>query len=220
MLPLIIGGGAVLGLAIWALSSGHDETKAVPESVVQTVAAALQSGDPAVMRDVAATLRSDGYSPQAASLEEAAGELQAAITATPEAKPGAKQYPMAPGRINPAPRADSASARRQAGALAQLLASMSPNEARGSQTVASAVSDYEVLERSRGFYNGNIDGRYGPKAALSLAVDHGIVPPVPLYWPKKDPAAAKAAYKQQLARFADADQQRREEWQQAMSVDS
>lgn len=220
MWPLILGGAAFGGLAWLALSGGHDQSKPVPESVVRAVAAALKSGDPSVMRSVASTIRSDGFAPQAASLEDAASELEAAIKGTPQAKPGQAQYPMGRGKPNPAPRADDAQARRNAGALAQLLASMSSSDARGSAAVKQAVTDYQRQEVARGFYQGNLDGLYGPKTALSLATDHGIVPPCPLYFSKKDPKGARAAYVAQLARFADADPQRREEWEQAMHCDA
>lgn len=220
MWPLILGGAAVGGGLYLLMSGGHDQSKPVPESVVRAVAAALKSGDPSVMRSVAATIRSDGFAPQAASLEGAADELEAAIRSTPQAKPGQAQYLMNKGKLNPAPRADSAQARRNAGALAQLLASMSPADARGSAAVKQAVTEYQGQEKSRGFYQGNLDGLYGPKTAISLANDHGIVPPMPLYFSKKDPKGAKAAYVAQLARFADADPQRREEWEQAMHVDA
>jgi hypothetical protein len=226
MLPLIVAGLGVGGLALWAFSGdekSNGKGAAVPERVVKAVAAAIKSGDPTVMRSVAGTLRTEGFSAQAASLEDAAKELANAISGTPAARPGKAQAPVK-GRggtaINPAPKADSTSARRQAGALAQLLASMTIAEARGSTAVQAAVKDYELLEKQRGHYVGNIDGLFGPKAALTLASDHGIVPPHPLYWPKKDPKGAKAVYQAQLAKFAAADPQRREEWNQAAHVDN
>lgn len=224
MLPLIAGALGLGGLAWWAFADSKPATgagAAVPERVVKAVAAAIKSGDPTVMRSVAGTLRTEGFAPQAASLEDAATELANAITSTPAAKPGKAMAPAkGKGGVNPAPKADSTSARRQAGALAQLLSSMTIGEARSSTAVQAAVKDYELLEKQRGHYVGNIDGLYGPKAALTLASDHGIVPPHPLYWPKKDPKGAKAVYQAQLARFAAADPQRREEWNQAAHVDN
>lgn len=221
MLPLVLGGLALAGGAAWLMSSGHDNSTPVPARVVAAVAAALKSGDPSVMRSVAATVRKDGFAAQATSLEGAAGELEAAIKGTPYTTPG-KAAPAVKGRgqLNPAPRADSPSARKQAGQLAQLLSSMTIGAARASAAVKAAVTDFQLLERQRKFYVGNIDGLYGPKSALVLAQDHGIVPPHPLYWPKKDPKGAKAVYQTQLARFASADPQRREEWQQAMHVEN
>jgi hypothetical protein len=223
MLPLIIGGALLGGGLLWALSDHHSgvDSGTVPERVVKAVAAAVKSGDPTVMRSVAATLRQEGFARQATSLEDAAAELANAITSTPAARPGKALAPVnGRGKVNPAPRADSASARRQAGALAQLLSSMTPAEARSNTAVQAAVKDYELLEKQRGHYVGNIDGLYGPKAALTLASDHGIVPPHPLYWPKKDAKGAKAVYQAQLAKFASADPQRREEWSQASHVDA
>lgn len=228
MLPLILGGAGLGGLLLWALSDSKPAAKgaagpAVPARIVQAVAAAIKTGDPTVMRAVAGSIRTEGFATQAASLEDAASELANAISGTPTAKPGKAQAPVkgrGAGTVNPAPRADSNSARRQAGMLAQLLASMTLAEARSSPAVKAAVTDFELLERQRGFYVGNIDGLYGPKVALTLATDHGIVPPHPLFWPKKDPKGAKTVYKTQLARFASADPQRREEWTQAMHVDN
>ncbi len=221
MLPLLIGGAVLGGGLLWALSSGHDESAPVPARIVAAVAAAIKTGDPTVMRSVAASVRKDGFPKQAASLEDAASELDAAIKGTPAAKPG-KAAPVVQGRgaLNPAPRADSAAARKQAGRVAQLLASMTLAEARASTAVQAAVKDFELLEKQRGFYIGNIDGLYGPKAAMALAQDHGIVPPHPLYWPKKDIKGAKAVYQQQLSLFKNADPQRAEEWLQAMHVDA
>ena len=222
MLPLIVGALGVGGLALWAFSDNKPANGvAVPARIVNAVAAAIKSGDPTVMRSVAGTIRTEGFSAQAASLEDAATELANAISSTPAAKPGKALAPMkGKGGVNPAPRADSASARQQAGKLAQLLSSMTIAEARSSAGVQAAVKDYELLERQRGHYVGNIDGLYGPKAALTLASDHGIVPPHPLFWPKKDPKGAKAVYQAQLARFASADPQRLEEWNQAAHVDN
>lgn len=224
MLPVILGALGVGGLAWWAFGDNKPSASSgasVPERVVKAVAAAIKSGDPTVMRSVAGTLRTEGFAPQAASLEDAASELANAISSTPAAKAGKAQAAVkGRGGVNPAPRADSTSARRQAGALAQLLSSMTLAEARGSTSVQAAVKDFQLLEKQRGHYIGNIDGLYGPKTALTLAADHGIVPPHPVYWPKKDPKAAKAAYQANLARFASADPQRREEWNQASHVDN
>lgn len=94
MLPLLIGGAALVGGALW-LFSGHDEHKAnVPKSVVDAVAAALASGDPKVMHDIAAKLRADGYPNQAASLESAGTELSRSIHGTPKAKAGVAHEPI------------------------------------------------------------------------------------------------------------------------------
>lgn len=223
MLPVLLSVAGIGGLVWWALSSEHDAAnKPVPEAVVRAIAAAVKTGDPNVMRDVAATIRKQGFSAQATSLENAANELAAAIASTPEAKPGKVLMPVAgpgAGRVNPAPRADSTAARRTAGALAQLLSTLAPAEARTSSAVADTVREYQQQEKQRGFYKGNIDGLYGPKSAITLALDHGIVPPPPLMWPRKDAAGAKNVYRAQLQKFADADPQRREEWQQAMHFD-
>lgn len=223
MLPIVLGVAGLGGLLYWGLSGDHASAAdgSVPSRVVNAVAAAIKSGDPTVMKSVAGTLRTEGFTTQAASLEDAAAELSNAITGTPAARPGKAQAPVkGRGAVNPAPRADSTSARRQAGMLAQLLSSMTIAEARASAAVKAAVTDFELLERQRGFYVGNIDGMFGPKVALAMATDHGIVPPHPLFWPKKDPKGAKQVYKAALARFASADPQRAEEWAQAMHVDN
>lgn len=223
MLPVLLGAAGVGGLLWWALADNSHAAAdgAVPERVVKAVAAAVKSGDPTVMRSVAGTLRTEGFAKQAASLEDAATELLNAINGTPAAKPGKPQAPVSGrGKLNPAPRADSSSARKSAGAFAQLLSSMTLKEARGSSALQAATKDFQLMEKQRGFYVGNIDGLYGAKSALALATDHGIVPPHPVFWPKKDPKAAKAVYQAQLAKFAAADPQRREEWNQAAHVDN
>ncbi len=223
MLPIVLGVAGLGGLLYWGLSGDHASAAdgSVPARVVNAVAAAIKSGDPTVMRSVAGTLRNEGFAKQAASLEDAATELANAISSTPAAKPG-KALAAATGRgkLNPAPKADSASARRVAGALAQLLSSMTLAQARASTALQAAVKDFQLQEKQRGFYVGNIDGLYGAKSALALATDHGIVPPHPVYWPKKDPKSAKAVYQAQLAKYAAADPQRREEWNQAAHVDN
>lgn len=216
MLPLVVGGLAAAAGAWWLFSGDHGSAGDVPKDVVEAVARAVKSGDPAVMHQVATSLRKQGFAAQAASLESAAKELDGAIGATPHARPGARL----PGKVNPAPRADSTPARKQAGQLARLLSSMTPAQARQDPFVKASVTDYQRQEQQRRFYVGNIDGLYGPKSALTLAQDHGIVPPRPLYWPKKDPKGAKQVYIAQLARFADADPQRGEEWRQAMHVEN
>lgn len=226
MLPVIIGAALLGGGALWLLSDHKPASGAkagpVPKAIVDAIARAVKTGDPGAMHQLAGTIRAQGFAEQADSLERAATELDSVIKSTPAAVPGRQQVPVSGkgSRVNPAPRADDPKARRQAGQLAQLLSSMTLAEARSSAAVKTAVTDYELLERARGFYVGNIDGLYGPKAALTLATDHGIVPPHPLYWPKKDKAGAKAVYVQNLQRFSAADPQRREEWLQAMHVDN
>jgi hypothetical protein len=108
------------------------------------------------------------------------------------------------------------SAERQlAGQLAlHLTQNKRPNE---NQTL---VKRYQVQEKARGYDLGVIDGLYGAKTAFSLAQDHGIVPPKPMYWPrdKVKAAAAVKAYRQQIAAFAVTDPARREEWLAASNV--
>lgn len=46
------------------------------------------------------------------------------------------------------------------------------------------------------------DGKYGPGDALYIAKTLGVVPPSPLYWPKKDTQKALSAWHQEMAKLA------------------
>ena len=198
-----------LGLA-FGKSTPCVDTTGMPANLIALVNAAVESADPTVMRATAAKVRQAGFPVAATSLESAALAVEQAIANTPATRAG----------VNPAPKADDPDARALAGRLAQLLSGLSLADARNSQDVKNLVLAFEAQEKRRGFYVGNLDGLYGPKAALTLAQDHGIVPPHPLFWPKKNASAAKAAYKNALAVFVSSDPQRAEEWTQAMGVDN
>lgn len=211
---LLLGVLAIAGLALaHGGSTPTVDTTGIPAALVKQINAAVDSADPVLMRKTAATVRQSGFPVAANSLEAAALAVEQAMADTPATRAGLP-------KVNPAPKADNAAARALAGRLAQLLSGQSLAEARGSADVKSLVTAFEAQEKARGFYVGNIDGIYGPKAALALAKDHGIVPPHPLYWPKKDPNAAKQAYKVALSAYVAADPQRAEEWTQALNVDS
>lgn len=46
------------------------------------------------------------------------------------------------------------------------------------------------------------DGKYGPGDAIFMADNLGVVPPSPLYWPKKDTQKALTGWHQEMARLA------------------
>jgi hypothetical protein len=212
-MPIALGLLALLGVVFAVAAGGKStavDTTGMPANLVTLVNASVESADPTIMRATAAKIRAAGFPAAANSLEAAALIVQKAIDATPATR----------ATVNPAPKADDPDARALAGRLAQLLSGLSLSDARNSQDVKNLVLAYEAQEKRRGFYVGNLDGIFGPKAALTLAQDHGIVPPHPLYWPKKDPAGAKRTYKASLATFVASDPQRAEEWTQAMGVDN
>jgi hypothetical protein len=61
-------------------------------------------------------------------------------------------------------------------------------------------------------------GYYGPSTGLVLADGFGIVPPLPLYWPKTDTKRSKLRYRAAMLRHADREPQRAEEWRKAGDV--
>lgn len=61
-------------------------------------------------------------------------------------------------------------------------------------------------------------GYYGPSTAIVLADGFGIVPPVPLYWPKTDTKRSKLRYRAAMLRHADQEPQRAEEWRKAGDI--
>lgn len=204
----LLGAGAAAALVGVAVAHANTNSEDMPEALRVRVARALQSADPAQMHELATELRHQGFGDQAKTLDQAAAEIERAITKTP----GAKLQPKSPRALPGAPAA--------AGGLAGKVAlAFTGEKAYGEgEQKKSLLKTYQTQEKERGFYVGNIDGLYGPKSALALAQDQGIVPPPPLYWPKKDPAAAKTAYRNKLLAIAERDVQRREEWQQAAQV--
>lgn len=63
---------------------------------------------------------------------------------------------------------------------------------------------------------GAVDGLYGPKVAMILGSQYGIIPAMPLYWSSKSPIAdQKADYAEFLTMMADTDPVRFQEWNQA-----
>lgn len=208
-MPIALGLLLLLGVGL-ALSKSTPkvDTTGMPAALVKEVNAAVESAEPGVMRQVAAKIRKAGFPVAATSLEAAANDVEAAINKVPATRAG----------VNPAPKADDPEARALAGRLAGLLSGMSAAEARTADAVKNLVLAFQGQEKKRRFYIGNLDGLYGPKTALALVQDHGIVPPPPLFWPQKTVAASQAAYKQVLGQYMAADPQRAEEWAQAMNL--
>lgn len=210
--------GAIFAVAHVAMATPVAEV--LPEALQAQVSRALKSADPDAMRKLATSLRSRGYPGQAKSLEDAADEIQKAIQSAepagvvPRLKGKVRQAVTATGLVMPA--AKSVSMRSLAGQVALAFTGLTP----GNETAAdkALLKRFQTEEAARGFYRGNIDGLYGPKSALALANDHNIVPPRPLYWPKTNVAASKAAYVAKLDSKANADPQRAEEWRQAAQV--
>lgn len=211
VLKVVLGLGVIGGIFGVAHLAQAATEPAVTPAVRDSVAKALASADPDVMRRLATSLRQQGYTAQAKSLESAASDVERGIK-------GAGGKLRVPGKAKPGgagralPPAHSAQ-RSLAGQVALAFT--------GAQSGKEGASAQELLKRfqreevTRGFYVGNIDGLYGPKSALALANDHGIVPPRPLYWPKANAAAAKAAYAAKLNAKAAKDPQRAEEWHAA-----
>lgn len=180
-----------------------------PEDL-SAIAAALASADPAKMRGVATELEARGFPDQARDLRTAAQSVENAIK-------GAPGLPMPPASSSPgspttgaAPKDDPA--RQLGGRVALSIATAS----KGKEN-KSLVAEFQRTEQARNMYDGKIDGLWGPKSAIALAQDFGIVPPKPLYWPV-NPAPAKAAYKAELLAIARRDPPRAEEWQRAAMV--
>src|SRR6266496_304638 len=208
--------GAVLGIAHVAMSA-PSAPEVLPEALQAKVQRVLQSADPDSMRSLASSLSSQGYPGQAKSLEEAADEIERAIKS---AQP-AGALPQVQGKVRRAvtstgllmPGRKEINHKSLAGQVALAFTDVQAgNEGPSAQGL---LRQYQQQEVGRGYYKGNIDGLYGPKSALALANDQGIVPPRPLYWPKTNVAASKAAYVAKLDTKANADPQRAEEWRQA-----
>lgn len=204
--------GAIVGVVQYAhAASEPDATPAIRQQVTK----ALASADPAVMRKLATSLRQQGYTEQAKSLETAATEVERGIKGAGGAAAAVGKVKKALGagaKVSPA----HSPQRSLAGQVA--LAFTGAKAGSEGQAAQELLKRFQREEVTRKFYVGNIDGLYGPKSALALAFDHGIVPPTPLYWPKANMAAAKVAYAAKLNSKAAKDPQRAEEWHQAASL--
>lgn len=205
----VVGGvaavAAVVGIAHVAMAASEPDT--IPQTLRVQIAKALAGADPDQMRALATSLRQQGYSAQATSLENAAAEVEQGIKA-------------AGGKALPAPRKSGSPAKPAQRSLAGkvALAYTGATKYKEGAEAQNLLKVFQQEEKTRGFYQGNIDGLYGAKSALALAFDHGIVPPTPLYWPKKDEAGAKRAYAAKLLTKVQKDPQRAEEWQAAARV--
>jgi hypothetical protein len=182
---------------------------------MKRIDAALASADPHTIRIAASQVKAAGFPVQANSMLSAAAEIEAEIRRTTEVKPGDRPGPLVNLPVTGTPVANQADqdARTFAGKVALMLTTRS----RGTEDKAM-VRKYQLQELQRSQPVGAADGLYGAKTALSLALDHGIVPPKPLYWPASNQAAAKAGYSAAIKAFAIKDQSRAEEWQAASKV--
>lgn len=216
--PLVIGVlgiGAVL-FALGGTSKAAEASAPVPpKDVLARINAALASADPHTIRIAASQVEAAGFPIQADSMRRAAAEIEATIRAAAEVKPGDKSVPLASAPVTGSPIKNQADqdARTFAGKVALMLT----QRGKGREDKAM-VKTYQVQETNRNQPVGKADGLYGAKTALSLAVDHGIVPPKPFYWPNTAQAAAKEAYSAVLLGIANKDVSRAEEWKQAAKV--
>lgn len=218
LLRFLIPAVVVAAVGVFAASEAHakpaaKQTDKQPsrEQIAQ-IAAALGSADPDRMRKLATELASQGFLQQADDLRAAAVVIENAAHAVPAVRPGDPVNIPLPG-VAPAPAPSSGSPEKM---LAAKTALMLSNSSKRSED-QGMVSAFQVQERGRGFYSGTIDGKYGPKSALALAKDFGIVPPKPFYWPLNATTAQKA-YRAELLAIAEKDGPRREEWVRAADV--
>lgn len=225
LLKVIIPLGlAAAGIAAFASTAkAKPPAKEMPDALVQKVSLALESADPTVMRKTAAQVKAAGFPEQAASINEAADDIEAAIKKTqiinPQGAAGSTvvSSPGVPtGTVpkvgTPVTTAQESAERVLAGKVALMLT----NSTKGSEN-KELVRVYQLQEQKRGFPVGIADGLYGAKTALSLAKDHGIVPPKPYYYPK-NPAPTKTTYRNELMTIAASDPARAEEWSKAAQV--
>ncbi len=210
LIPVGVVGGLVAVATMGHAAAGPAHLSAgkpMPDALKKSVDSALQSADPIVMRGLAAKVRQLGYAGQAASLEAAALAIEQAISGTPPAaRAGTTRAAL------PAPGSE----RELAGRVALLYTgARAGSEGKEAQ---DTLRRFQTLETRRGFYKGNVDGLYGAKSARALASDHHIVPPVPLYWPRKEPEVTKRDYRALLQKLAQRDPQRAEEWNRAAAA--
>jgi len=213
--------------------------------VLAQIAAALASADPVQLKATAADLDRQGFKTQATQLRQLAAEIEKAMAqaplkppATPGTVPagvpaavaaaatsiGIPQAPGAGGGVvqvqlpaipapPPLPMTPQVDPARTLAANVNLeiASSTKGRENKG------LVSQYQIQENARGKAVGKVDGLYGPKTALTIATDFGIIPSKPVYWPV-NPTPAKQAYKKALLDIARQDPQRAEEWARAANV--
>jgi|SRR5882672_1325113 len=209
LIPVAAVGGLFGLVSVAHAMHGPQQVGPMPEALKKKIAHALAGADPSKMRSVASEARSDGYPGQAQTLENAANAIEARIRATPNVTketlhPKAESQPVSPDE------------RKLAGRVA--LAFTGQTAGTEGADAQALLKRYQEIEKAREYYRGNIDGLYGPKSALSLALDHHIVPPPPLYWPRKASAASKQNYIANLRQLAAGDSQRAEEWNQAANA--
>jgi peptidoglycan hydrolase-like protein with peptidoglycan-binding domain len=183
-------GAAIAGLGVLVLlSSGGGKSQAsttpkpkpkpIPEpgtgpigdAILQRIAQALATGDPAKMRAEAAKLRREGYTKQADDLDRAALIAQAALDALPDPRTaeqptdpwGANQLPPLPGPVPPIPTAKPIPA--------------------GSRVLRLGMAGADVLgwqySLEKDKFRVDKDGKFGPAteaATKEWQTDHGVKP--------------------------------------------
>lgn len=106
----------------------------------------------------------------------------------------------------------------QAAAMALMLGSTSRFKENKSQVTAFQQANSAEENKSQAILKkpgkAATDGLYGTTTALTLARVYGIVPPAPFYYPT-NPTPAKKAYMAEMAKFANSDPQRADEWNHA-----
>ncbi len=219
----VIGIAAAALAAAFAFSGGaHAAVKPpggdVPDNVRDMIQRALDTADPEVIRVTAAKVRALGYNEQAESMKAAANEIETDMKRVQSTQPGKASPGITSGKVitgTPIKTAEDQQARSFAGSVAAMLS----GKTKGRED-RLMVKKYQEQETKRGQAVGKIDGFYGIKTALTLANDHGIAPPKPLYFSSNatERNAAIAFYKSELMKFAAADPARREEWTQAANA--
>lgn len=176
------------------------------DRIMEAVAKAISSGDPAVMRQVAKELAAIGYA-HAGELERVAKEIEAehAPRATPEeaqevaeelgpnlpielpAPTPALPVPTPPPVTPPDPQPDTNLAAFNAGRARSEQLTIHLSSVKKGKEDQGRVGSYQEQHGLKK------DGKYGPKTALEIA-SFGVVPVAPFYWPT-DWVKAKRDYK-------------------------
>lgn len=216
LLKIGLASAAAIGLFFGLTNESHAATNAPvpPKDIQAKINAAIGSADPHTIRIAASQVEAAGFPIQADSMRRAANDIEAEIRRTLPVKPGAiSPLGVKPVTGTPVKTQADQNARTFAGKVARMLTERS----KGREDRAM-VRTYQIQEQQRGQPVGAADGLYGAKTALTLAQDHGIVPPKPMYWPKATESAAKINYAAELLAIGARDPSRLEEWQAAAKV--
>ena len=186
----------------------------LPLAISNRMGDAAATGDPDILRAEARNLMRDGYTFEAAQLEGLARAYEAATGQEPT-QPDLPIPPAAsPVDALPAPKPSDAVDPRQTLALATALALANIvqrgriTQERSSPATIAMVKTYQAQEQPDA---GAVDGKYGPKTALTF-IDYGVIPPKPFYWPSSNTQAAITAYRQVLLDQAKTDKDRAVDW--------